>query len=173
MSMRSAPVARNSHNTIRLPNLRGFIRSRFLSSHGYPIVGPEFKLSGGDRAEWPDGEEVGPGTVLWRRQPIGEDYEVTLKLAGREVLSAVPWLAESVETHEQHIWNARELLGEPDDAHGLQVCLNGLGFPCGAVDGVVGRKTRDALDAFARARCFEAVEDEQRLGELLAIEFCA
>jgi len=41
-------------------------------------------------------------------------------------------------------------LDPPDTLSGLQARLNSLGYPCGTVDGIYGKKTRSGIESFQR-----------------------
>jgi len=126
----------------------GWIHVRFLTPHYYPIPRIPSRLLG-DKDQWPLKKTNDEGDVSWDNVPLGE-YQIELQLGGPRLVTAVPWLRDGTQVHEQRLMRAHVLLGAQDDVRGIQVRLLGLGYDCGQPDGVLGPRTRSAVAAFQR-----------------------
>jgi len=144
-------VARQNQNTLAI-GPRGYVWVRFLSPRHRPIGDvPCTLLVAGH--EWGDQKSTAAGEVCWDFVPLRE-CSVRLSLGGRSLEVPAPWLRDTDEIHIERLYDSEvdEILGPCDCPHSIQVRLNGLGFECGAVDGIVGPKTRDATRAFQEER---------------------
>lgn len=142
-------VARERNNTLDL-GIRGYVWAQFVSPLGYVIGGFPGKLSAEGR-EWEEQKISRDGECCWDLVPL-LDFEVELQLAGRHLHVPVPWLQTLDQIHMQRLMDAGQILGSEDCPYGIQVRLNGLGFNCGAVDGVIGPKTSAATLKFQTDR---------------------
>jgi hypothetical protein len=148
------------------PSLTGHAWVRFVSRHDYPLGRVPCALRGGGES-WPAAVTSDAGEVSWSELPLDEDYAIALELGGRSLEIRAPWMRERFAAHCERVVDAEALLGPADDGWGVQVRLLGLGYDPGAVDGVVGPKTRAALASFLDDR---GVRHGDRFGrELLEI----
>lgn len=67
---------------------------------------------------------------------------------------SLPELAPAAPT----VLSIRSPLMQGDGIAALQEALEGLGYPCGAADGICGRKTMAGIDAFCKAHSDQAAE---------------
>ena len=146
---RAAQVARDRPNTLDL-GVRGFVWVRFVSPFGHPIGGVECRLRGGGR-EWEPRFASRDGEACWEWVPL-RAFDVELRLSDRRLVVPVPWLRSVDHVHVQRLMDAGELLGGADCPFGIQVRLNGLGYRCGVVDGVIGPNTGAATEEFQNDR---------------------
>lgn len=142
-------VARAHTNTLDL-GIRGYVWAQFVSPLGYVIGGFPCKLSAEGR-EWEEQKVSRDGKCCWDFVPLLE-FEVELQLADRHLQVPVPWLRTLEQVHIQRLMDADQILGPEDCPFGIQVRLNGLGYNCGVVDGVVGPKTNSAALEFQSDR---------------------
>lgn len=150
----TCPVERRALNTFRPAELCGCVWVLFVTRHGYSLPRVPCELLGGGRS-WPKQATSDDGTVLWDRLPPHR-YRVKLTLGDRTIEVEIPWLREKAEVHSHRLLNAHTLLGPADTPRGLQVRLTGLGYDCGAFDGVIGPKTKLAVRAFQEATGLDA-----------------
>jgi len=125
----------------------GQVWVRLVTIFDHPLPRIDSLLGGGGR-RWPERRTSDEGELLWEGLPLDEDYAVTLRLGGRTLVLHVFWAREHLAVHYERVTEAAALLGPPDDPFGIQVRLLGLGHDPGAIDGVIGPRTRGAIEVF-------------------------
>jgi len=126
--------------------ITGHVWVQLVTCFDHPLARIPCTLRGGGR-RWPARETSDEGEVRWDELPL-DDYVLSLSLGGRGLALDVPWVREAFALHYERVVEADVLLGEPEDPHGVQVRLLGLGHDPGPIDGVVGPRTLEAIDAF-------------------------
>jgi hypothetical protein len=126
--------------------ITGYVWVQLVSCFDHPLARIPCELRGGGRS-WPAQSTSEQGELRWEDLPL-DDYVLSLQLAGRSLELDVAWVREDFALHYERVTDADELLGGLEDPHGIQVRLLGLGHDPGAIDGVVGPKTRAAIEAF-------------------------
>jgi hypothetical protein len=131
----SEQVNDGSRHTFRAGGLRTHLRFVIEDFEGNALAGKEYEL------------EVGMASFSGRTGAEGlvENLVPASEMRGRLTV----WLDDSKTSFL--VWNLELGTLEPhDEIRGMQARLNNLGFPCGKVDGLVGPKTRAAVQAFKK-----------------------
>jgi hypothetical protein len=107
----------------------------------------------GQGKTWDTKKTSRQGEVRWDDLPL-LDYTVRMTLGGRNLEVPAPWLKKWGHIHVDRLYDieAVRLLGHGDCPFSLQVRLNGLGYECGVVDGIIGPRTKMAIQQFQTDR---------------------
>lgn len=126
----------------------GCVWVRFVTRHDYPIRRVPCQLFVGKRP-FKVQDTSDEGEVFWDEVPF-DDCCVKLFLPDHAARAEVPWFREKAEVHHLRFMEAHHVLGKEDNPRGIQVRLIGLDYDCGAVDGILGSSTEQALKDFQK-----------------------
>lgn len=102
-----------------------------------PIAGKKFEIVAGGLVI--KGTTTGEGLAEAKVPHTAQEGQITL------------WLSDAADG-PRYFWTLKIGHLDPlETVEGVQARLNNLGFPCGAVDGVLGRRTQVALRSFQQA----------------------
>lgn len=132
----------------------GSVWVKLLSPKGVPIAGLDCTLKGASKS-LPRKVADKDGLVQWTSVPLDE-YKLEMKLGSMILNQVLPWLQDQEAPHIQRVRNLDQLLGPLSSVFGVQSRLEALGYDCGALDGIIGPKTKGAVQKFQTDRGLEA-----------------
>lgn len=129
---------------------KGSIWVKLISPKGIPLVGLDCGLKGGVKT-LPRKESDKDGIVQWTSVAFDE-YKLEMKVGSNTRIQPAPWLQDQQAPHIQKVRNLNQLLGPSTSVLGVQSRLKASGYDCGALDGIMGPRTKGAIQNFQRDR---------------------
>lgn len=132
--LKELPISTEKRHPFKINREKTFVHLQIKDSKGKPYANVKYKLTVGDNKI--EGTTDGDGKVEQEVFADAGHAELFLfsETGGKKIIGAIPLELGMLEPVE--------------DTVGVQARLNNLGFDCGAVDGVLGGKTKAAVKAF-------------------------